>query len=608
MRLSSRLGLALLTILALCYPAPAMALEIFASGIPTFMGKNPDWDAVFSQLSKAGIHTFLPDSQYIQVPEAKSLGWEVDFLAPRADRSNLVFRAMRRHGIKLLIPAECLYPRSKTFPPLSSDPLRTLIAKVGRDSVAGVFSYDEPVTTDLSFERVKELYRRVKEIDSTLPVYLVHAPIPEAPWKGEKNPAKIADIYLSQVKRFSTLTDFVGFDVYPIPESIAKVTTPDDVSTPTTSYRKAVADYSLWLRKNTPDKKHFMVLQAFSYEDQGFPKWLAILYGARRPTAEELRQMAQVTKDSGIDVLGWWGQGMLGQAESDRAFWQSLLHVSEAASTKDSAGTLFGSYLKAIGGEVGIAVLNPTTKKVFLLNENKPFPMQSVCKLPIAIAILKLIDEGKLSLQDKITVQGRDLDPTHSPIKAAINGDRTQFTLQNLIERAICQSDNTACDILIKTAGGTKEITRILQVAGISDIRIDRPEAILQPESLDIVRYLQDPRDTATPRGMVELLQKLFCGKLLSEESKEVLMQNLLSCNTGKNRLKAGLPAGWKLAHKTGTGGNVAGQNTATNDVGIILNPKNEPIYIAIFIKGSHETLESREAFMAKIAALACSE
>ena len=80
--------------------------------------------------------------------------------------------------------------------------------------------------------------------------------------------------------------------------------------------------------------------------------------------------------------------------------------------------------------------------------------MQSVCKLPISIAILRLADAGKLSVEDKITVRKKDLVPLHSPIKEAINGTQSDFTIRNLITRAICDSDNTACDILISHAGG----------------------------------------------------------------------------------------------------------------------------------------------------------
>jgi beta-lactamase class A len=258
--------------------------------------------------------------------------------------------------------------------------------------------------------------------------------------------------------------------------------------------------------------------------------------------------------------------------------------------------------LDSVKGEVGIAVVNATTKKKYLLNETKPFPMQSVCKMPLSIAVLRLADQGKLKITDKITVRKTDLVPLHSPIKNAIKGSQTDFTIRELMTRAICDSDNTACDILIAKIGGAKKVTEILKDAGIESVRIDRPEAILQPESSNIIKFLTDPRDTSTPNGMVALLQKLYSGDLLSKESRAMVLEDMFNCKTGTNRLSAGLPPKWKIAHKTGTGRDIKGQNTATNDVGIIVGPKGQLFYVAVFVKGSRAPIEVREALIAKIA------
>jgi beta-lactamase class A len=104
---------------------------------------------------------------------------------------------------------------------------------------------------------------------------------------------------------------------------------------------------------------------------------------------------------------------------------------------------------------------------------------------------------------------------------------------------------------------------------------------------------------------MVDLLQRIYSGNLLSNNSTSVILKDLFNCMTGPNRLRAGLPAGWRLAHKTGTGRDVSGQNTATNDVGVMVGPKGETVYIAVFMKGSQAKIEVREALMAKVAAKA---
>lgn len=274
------------------------------------------------------------------------------------------------------------------------------------------------------------------------------------------------------------------------------------------------------------------------------------------------------------------------------------------ASTEQSAKALTFDELM-VNGEVGVAVLDTTRNTHFALNGDKPFPMQSVCKLPISIAILRLADAGKISVNDKVRIHRADVESIHSPIKDDIKGEQSDFSVRDLIRRAICHSDNTACDTLIRCAGGVDAVTAILTDAGIKGIRIDRPERVLQPESLQISKYLKDPRDTAIPEAMLDLLQKLYTGKLLSKASTSLILQDLFACKTGPHRLQAGLPRAWTLAHKTGTGRDVSGQNTATNDVGIMVGPKGETIYIAVFTKGSRATIENREAFMARVAAKA---
>jgi len=286
----------------------------------------------------------------------------------------------------------------------------------------------------------------------------------------------------------------------------------------------------------------------------------------------------------------------------------SALFASEVLSDTERAGKgVETSELAKVRGDVGIAVIDATRNRQYFLNEQKPFPMQSVCKFPVSVAILRLADAGKLSVSDKVPVRMKDIVPIHSPIKEAVKGGQTEFTIRELITRAVRDSDNTACDILISRAGGTNEITRALIEAGVKNVRIDRPEGTLQPDSRDISKFLVDERDTASPAGMIDLLRKLYSGSLLSKESTKLILEDLFNCKTGENRLTAGLPKGWKLAHKTGTGADVSGRNAGTNDVGIMVGPKGETIYISIFTKGSKAKLAVREALMAKIAARAAS-
>lgn len=288
--------------------------------------------------------------------------------------------------------------------------------------------------------------------------------------------------------------------------------------------------------------------------------------------------------------------------------------------------------VSAAQGNVGIGVLNLDTGERWFRNGKQQFPMQSVFKLPAGIAVLKLVDEGKLSLNQVVTISPQDFAPGWNPILKEIKGDRGQFTVQYLLQRSVGDSDNTAADALVRLVGGPQKVTAILSRMNIRDIRVDRLEQQLQPDCVGLTpfrpelvdeqkyeaavkqipdavkeaalkRCLTDPRDTATPEGMIGLLAKLQSRQLLSKGSTALLLKIMTDSSTGKQRLKAGLSKGWLIAHKTGTGPDVVGIGTATNDVGIISSPEGEHIAIAVFIAGSKASVEQRESVMSAVAA-----
>ena len=116
-------------------------------------------------------------------------------------------------------------------------------------------------------------------------------------------------------------------------------------------------------------------------------------------------------------------------------------------------------------------------------------------------------------------------------------------------------------------------------------------------------RFLDDPRDTATPNGTVRLLERAFKRELLSPQLTARLLEILKSTSTGRARIKGLLPAGTVVAHKTGTTATVAELNGGTNDVGVITLPKGAGrLIVAIYIKGNTRDFATREMVIAKIA------
>jgi len=246
---------------------------------------------------------------------------------------------------------------------------------------------------------------------------------------------------------------------------------------------------------------------------------------------------------------------------------------------------------------VGYAAMNLDTGKVIRERGDERFPMASVFKLPIAIALLQRVDKGEVFLTKEVTITPDQFSLGRSPLRDSANGKPVTVTIGRLLELMLGDSDNTAGDYLLGLVGGGAAVTKRMRELGIDGIRVDRPER----ETIEDLRkpagparYAKDPRDTATPDGMLTLLVKLQRGQAgLSAESREIALRIMTETDTGANRIRAGIPKDAILAHKTGT------MPGTLNDAGII----DGKIAIAIFTKGAvKSTEEDREKVVAEIA------
>lgn len=277
------------------------------------------------------------------------------------------------------------------------------------------------------------------------------------------------------------------------------------------------------------------------------------------------------------------------------------------------------------GGIVGVYALHLETGRKIGLNAQERFPMASVYKIPIALQLLRLVDQGKVSLDKMITIQASDLRLGSSLISAYLFSPGVILSVRNLLELMLVVSDNTATDILLSLAGGPKAVTACLRAMGIFDMDVSRPtinliaEAtgfILPPEkewNLELLKklhdevpletkraaaekFLNDPRDTSSPEAMGQLLQLIFQGKFLKGETRNLLLDIMSRCQTGRYRIKGFLLPHTEVVHKTGT---IAG---VTNDAGLINLPHNAgTIAMAIFIKLSEKDSSDRERAIAHI-------
>lgn len=274
---------------------------------------------------------------------------------------------------------------------------------------------------------------------------------------------------------------------------------------------------------------------------------------------------------------------------------------SQVAQTNDPEDHVLQSQLDPIAsiakGKVGVAAVVLETGETVSLNPNGHFPMQSVYKLPIGMALMKQVDAGKIKLDQKVRVTKDDFvgPASHSPIRDKYpNG--TELTVDELLAWMLLESDGTASDVLMKLAGGPEAIQAYLTELKITDlIVLDTEKAFAQDHSLQY-------RNWTTPEAAVALLRALHERRGLSESSQGLLLKLMAESNTGPKRLKGLLPAGAVVAHKTGTSGTENGITAATNDIGIITLPNGRHLAIAVFVSDSPADEATREGVIAKIA------
>ncbi len=270
------------------------------------------------------------------------------------------------------------------------------------------------------------------------------------------------------------------------------------------------------------------------------------------------------------------------------------------------------------GERAGVAVQSVDDGWTVAVNGDRRFQQQSVFKTWVAAVALDAVDRGSLRWDEPVRIERADLIFPYQPIEKLVPSDGRDFTVEELVRWSVIHSDNPSVDALLKRLGGPSAVQPVLDRMRISGIRIDGGErelhamfdqgrAELAAASKDakasvFERIFSDPRNSATPSGTAEALARLKKGELLSPLSTQRLLGIMAETETGPNRLKAGLPKDWTLAHKTGTGGDTDGATNGTNDIGVMTAPNGRSYAVAVFTWGTRRPMAERERLMADVA------
>ena len=240
------------------------------------------------------------------------------------------------------------------------------------------------------------------------------------------------------------------------------------------------------------------------------------------------------------------------------------------------------------GGRLGVFALDTQAGRLLAHRGDERFLMCSMFKLPLAAAVLARADAGQLKLTDQVSYSAADL-PGYAPVTKA-HLKQGSLSLEELCAAAVEFSDNGAANLLLASLGGPQALTRFARKQGDAVTRFDRTELSLNFASGDL--------DTTTPQAFVGLVRTILLGDALKPESRQQLMEWMMACETGKKRLRAGLPQGWRAGDKTGTAG------PETNDTAIVFPPSRPPVIVSALYDAPKASDDEREAMLRDVGAI----
>ncbi len=271
----------------------------------------------------------------------------------------------------------------------------------------------------------------------------------------------------------------------------------------------------------------------------------------------------------------------------------AVIGNAQTASLRATLDSIAGS----IHAKVGIAVYDIDSPDTLTVGGGGRYPMQSVYKLPLAMAVLHAVDQGKLSLTQKVRLRKKELLPnTWSPLRDKYPRGNVDVTLDEILRFTVAQSDNNGCDILFRMMGGPPAVERFIHSLGVTAIAIRNTEAEMHRDGT--AQY----RNWCTPGAMALLLKKLQRGEALAPATTAHLLDIMERTTTGPGRIRGLLPGGTVVAHKTGSSGEYGGMIPATNDVGVITLPDGRHVALAVFVSDAKEEESRCEEVIAAVA------
>ncbi|TGN77190.1 class A beta-lactamase [Bradyrhizobium yuanmingense] len=271
-----------------------------------------------------------------------------------------------------------------------------------------------------------------------------------------------------------------------------------------------------------------------------------------------------------------------------RSLLASFAWLAASPALAGDAPSEFESYERESGGRIGLYAENLATGKKLAWRADERFVMCSTFKASLAASVLARVDRGEEQLAAMIRYGQADL-LEYAPV-ARENLAAGKMSVGEMCKAIVELSDNTCANLLLARIGGPAALTAFWRSLGDTTSRLDHNEPELNRSQPG------DPRDTTTPAAMAGNLRRLVTGEALSPASRALLTDWMVNCKTGANRLRGGLPAGWKIGDKTGNNG-----KDASGDIAVAWPKPDTPILIAAYTQGGTPSVAQIASAFARI-------
>lgn len=242
-------------------------------------------------------------------------------------------------------------------------------------------------------------------------------------------------------------------------------------------------------------------------------------------------------------------------------------------------------------GRLGVFALDLATGRNSGWAEDARFPVNSTFKFLLAGCVLRHVEAGQENLDARVRVMADDLVPW-SPVLDKSVGQ--EMTVKALCHATMTTSDNGAANLLLQRLGGPRTLTAMLRDLGDPVTRIDRfePDLNIVPAGAEV--------DTTTPYQMVHHMQRFLFGDVLRPANRNRLAQWMRDNETGRTRLRGGIPVGWDAGDRTGSS-----NDGATSNIGFFAPPGRAPLLIAVYMKSDERDWDFQSARHAELARIA---